>query len=159
MPPDANMESILTLCRSGLWRLIYKLSPIGRQRFFWEFFPLLHNTKAAVLGTRDRTSYYLVYIGTRPSARGNGYARRLIEDINVRADAEERPCYLESTATKNLALYRRCGYEVARRIVLGQEGAGGVPLDIMVREPRDPKTASAHGDTSSTPFSDSVQHA
>lgn len=56
--------------------------------------------------------------------------------MSKRADEEGRACYLESSAEKNLKLYRRCGYEVVRRIVVGQEGKGGVPLDIMIREPR-----------------------
>ena len=58
------------MIRSGLWRLSYKLSPEARHRMFNEFFPLLHDTKAEVLGPdRDVNSWYLVYLGTRPSAR------------------------------------------------------------------------------------------
>jgi GNAT superfamily N-acetyltransferase len=37
--------------------------------------------RAEVLGDRDDQSWYLVYLGTRPSARGKGYARRLVEYI------------------------------------------------------------------------------
>ena len=36
-------------------------------------------TKEEVLQERDDQSLYLVYIGTKPSARGQGYARALIE--------------------------------------------------------------------------------
>jgi predicted acetyltransferase len=31
------------------------------------------------MGDRDDDSFYLVYIGTKPTARGKGYARKLIE--------------------------------------------------------------------------------
>lgn len=137
MPPNASMDNLLTFFRSGAWRLIYKLSRIGRKRFFSNTFPVLHQTKATVLGERNSSSYYLVYIGTKPSARGKGYARQLIEHMGDRADREGRPCYLESTSTKNLGLYRRCGYETERQIFIGNESDGGVPLDIMIREPRD----------------------
>jgi ribosomal protein S18 acetylase RimI-like enzyme len=79
MPPGKNMDDILTILRSGLWRLYYKLSREGKRRFYSEFLPLLHKTKHEVMGDRDDQSYYLVYLGTKPSARGKGYARKLIE--------------------------------------------------------------------------------
>ncbi|RMZ00375.1 hypothetical protein D0860_08007 [Hortaea werneckii] len=76
MPPGKNMDDWLTILRSGLWRLKYQLSPEGRTRFFTEFLPLLHRTKTEVLGSGpegdDESSYYLVYLGTRPSGRGKG---------------------------------------------------------------------------------------
>lgn len=72
------MDDWLTFFRSGLWRLYYQLSSEGRTRFFTEFFPLLHATKHEVMGERDGDSYYLVYLGSKPSARGKGYARKLI---------------------------------------------------------------------------------
>lgn len=140
--PFANMDTMSTFFQSGVWRLVYKLSRIGRRRFFWETFPTLHKTKVTVLGPRDESSYYLVYLGTKRSARGKGYARQLIEHMSDRADREGRACYLESTSTKNLALYRRCGYETQRHIFIGDENAGGVPLDIMVREPQNREHAN-----------------
>jgi hypothetical protein len=45
MPPGQNMDDIVTIFRSGMWRLYYKLSNEGRKRFFNEFFPLLSSTK------------------------------------------------------------------------------------------------------------------
>lgn len=79
MPPGKNMDDWWTILRSGMWRLLFKLSREGKARFYKEFLPILHDTKERVLGERDAKSYYLVYLGTKPSARGKGYARRLIE--------------------------------------------------------------------------------
>ncbi len=79
MPPAKNMDDWWTILRSGLWRLYYKLSREGKTRFYSEFLPLLHDTKHEILQERDDKSWYLVYIGTKPSARGKGYARTLIE--------------------------------------------------------------------------------
>jgi len=79
MPPGKNMDDWWTILRSGMWRLLFKLSREGKARFYKEFLPILHDTKQRVLGERDGKSYYLVYLGTKPSARGKGYARRLIE--------------------------------------------------------------------------------
>lgn len=73
------MDDWWTILRSGMWRLLYKLSKEGKARFYNEFLPLLHDTKHKVMGKRDDHSWYLVYIGSKPSARGKGYARRLIE--------------------------------------------------------------------------------
>lgn len=75
------MDDWWTFIRSGLWRLHYKLSAEGRTRFYTEFIPLLHDTLDEVLGPRVNDCYYLVYLGSKPSARGKGYARKLIEDI------------------------------------------------------------------------------
>jgi len=83
MPPGKNMDDLWTILRSGMWRLWYKLSSEGKKRFYDEFLPLLHDTKHSVMGDRDDDSYYLVYLGSKPSARGKGYARKLIEHMTV----------------------------------------------------------------------------
>ena len=81
MPPARNMDDLLTIFRSGMWRLNYKLSGEGKKRFFNEFLPLLHDTKASTLGVRDDDSWYLVYLGTRKAARGQGLARKVVEKV------------------------------------------------------------------------------
>ncbi|KAI9652728.1 MAG: hypothetical protein M1831_006621 [Alyxoria varia] len=134
IPPSATIDSLITFLFSGLWRLYYKLSREGRQRFFREFCPLLHDTKHEVLGAiHDPQSYYLVYVGTKPSARGKGYAGKLIKATTDCADAEGVPCYLESSNAANLKLYERLGFEVRRRIWL-ERSDKRIPLDVMVRE-------------------------
>ncbi|KAF2143677.1 uncharacterized protein K452DRAFT_160893 [Aplosporella prunicola CBS 121167] len=134
MPPGNNVDDLLTVLRSGMWRLRYRLSAEGKKRFFDEFLPLLHDTKAAVLGARDAASWYLVYIGTRPGARGKGYCRRLIEHITRVADAERRATYLESSNERNVQIYRRLGFAEEKRMYLQRERRV-VALDVMVREP------------------------
>ena len=84
MPPGKNMDDWLTILRSGMWRLNFQLSSEGRKRFFKEFLPLLHTTKAEVMGERDSECWYLVYIGTKVASRGKGYARKLVEHITDR---------------------------------------------------------------------------
>lgn len=135
MPPGKNMDGLLTTLRSGLWRLLYKLSPEGRKRFYGEFMPILHDTKAEVLGSRDHDSYYLVYLGSKPSARGKGYAKRLIEHMAARADLENRVMYLESSADVNVTYYQKFNFELQKEISLNR-GPFPVKLGIMVREPQ-----------------------
>jgi len=81
LPPGKNIDDWLTIVRSGMWRLNFKLSREGKERFFDEFLPLLHHTKEEILGPRDNESWYLNYIGTKPEARGKGHARKLIEHV------------------------------------------------------------------------------
>ena len=81
MPPSRNMDDLPTILRSGMWRLRFQLSTEGKTRFFDEFLPLLHDTKAEVLGKRDDKAWYLVYIGTKESARGKGLAKACIEEV------------------------------------------------------------------------------
>lgn len=81
MPPGKNIDDWYTVLRSGMWRLYFQLSTEGRQRYYNEMLPLLHDTKAEVLGERDENAYYLVYLGTKPHARGRGYARKLLQTM------------------------------------------------------------------------------
>jgi len=135
MPPGKNMDSLWTQLRSGMWRLNYKLSAEGRERFFTEFLPMLHDTKHAVLGHRDDDSWYLVYLDTRPEGRGKGYARKLMEHVSQQADRDGRPCYLESSSAINVKIYEKMGYDVREKLLLTR-GDNDLQLDIMVREPK-----------------------
>ncbi|KAF2703673.1 hypothetical protein K504DRAFT_473905 [Pleomassaria siparia CBS 279.74] len=134
MPPGQNMDDLWTIFRSGMWRLNYRLSTEGKRRFFTEFLPLLHDAKHATLGARDDEAWYLVYIGTKPSGRGKGYCRKLIEHVTKQADAEGRACYLESSNEANPPIYRKFGFEQKRTVYL-HRAEKNVSLDIMVREP------------------------
>ncbi|KAI4225937.1 MAG: hypothetical protein L6R36_003557 [Xanthoria steineri] len=134
MPPGKNMDDTLTMFRSNMWRLNHKLSQEGRNRFKEEFLPLLHKTKTEVLGDLDNDSWYLVYIGTKPEARGKGYARRLIEHVTTQADEHGRVCYLESSNGNNPPIYRKYGFETIKTIYLTQ-GPKPVEMEIMVRQP------------------------
>ncbi|TGO61088.1 hypothetical protein BCON_0030g00460 [Botryotinia convoluta] len=135
MPPGQDMDDWLTFFRSGLWKLYFKLSVEGRKRFYDEFLPLLHHTINDVMGERNNNFYYLVYLGSKPSARGKGYAKKLIQHMTDRADRENRPTYLESSAEINLSYYRKLGFEWKQDIVM-ERGVKPVKMQIMVREPK-----------------------
>lgn len=67
-----------------MWRLYYQLSPEGRRRYYDEMVPVLHDAKQQVMGNRDNDCYYLVYLGTKPNARGKGYAGKLIREMTTK---------------------------------------------------------------------------
>lgn len=50
------------------------------------------------------------------------------------ADAQGRPCYLESSNEVNPVIYGKLGFETKRKIGLVR-GRGVVELEVMVREP------------------------
>jgi ribosomal protein S18 acetylase RimI-like enzyme len=138
MPPGQNMDDWFTIFRSGMWRLWYKLTKEGKRRYFDEFMEILHRTKESVMGAQDSDTWYLVYVGVVPSARGRGYARKLIEYVTKKLDAEGgKPCYLESSHPRNVAMYQKLGFVKQRHIVLGPDCSNPAPLDIMVRPPMD----------------------
>ncbi|KAF9881592.1 hypothetical protein CkaCkLH20_00738 [Colletotrichum karsti] len=143
MPPGTD-DGWLTIFRSGMWRLYYQFTAEGRRRYYDELMPLLHTTKHEVMGDRDNDCYYLVYLGTKPSARGKGYARKLLNDMIERADAENRAVYLESSSLANNAYYRKFGFEYKREIQL-TSGNTPVSLFVMVREPVQRKAGAGVG--------------
>ena len=56
--------------------------------------------------------WYLQIIGVDPAYQGQGFSSRLLRPVLERIDRERMPCYLETNAEKNVAIYRRFGFEV-----------------------------------------------
>ncbi|KAF4467616.1 hypothetical protein FALBO_5503 [Fusarium albosuccineum] len=140
LPPGKQTEDWWTVLRSGMWRLYYRLSAEGRRRYYNEMLPVLNQTKEEVMGERDKDCYYLVYIGTKPKSQGKGYAGKLIRDMVAKADAENRPMYLESSTERNNAYYAKFGFEVKRDVVF-ERSPEPIRMYIMVREPQAPRSA------------------
>ena len=67
--------------------------------------------------------WYLEVIGVDPSCQGQGVCSRLLRPMLERIDRERMPCYLETNAEKNSAIYRRFGFEV-----VSQEKLPGTPV-------------------------------
>lgn len=132
-PPGKFMDDCWATLRSGTWRLGYQLPAEARRRFFDELVPALHKTRERVMGSRNNDCYYLCYIGTKPSARGKGYASKLIRSMTDKADAENRPMYLESSAQGNIGFYTKFGFRIKTQIELTR-AADPVLLYCMVRE-------------------------
>jgi len=60
----------------------------------------------------QRRHAYLWFLGVAPAAQGRGVGSALLRAANARLDAEGLPAYLETGTTRNVALYRRHGFEV-----------------------------------------------
>jgi ribosomal protein S18 acetylase RimI-like enzyme len=56
--------------------------------------------------------WYLQIIGVDPKYQGQGFSSRLVRPVLERIDRERMPCFLETNTGKNVAIYRRFGFEV-----------------------------------------------
>lgn len=81
----------------------------------------------------ERPHIYLWLLGVRPEAQGAGVGSRLLRAGLDRADAQDLPVFLETATTRNVALYRRHGFEVLAEYRAREDA----PLSwAMWREPR-----------------------
>lgn len=83
----------------------------------------------------DRPHAYLWFIGVTPAAQGRGIGSRLLAAGTARLDAAGQPAYLETGTTRNVALYRRHGFEV---ISEHRARADAPTMWSMWREPQPP---------------------
>jgi ribosomal protein S18 acetylase RimI-like enzyme len=81
----------------------------------------------------DRPHAYLWFLGVRPEAQGHGVGSRLLKVGTDRLDAAGEPAYLETQTERNIALYRRHGFEV---ISEHKARPDAPPLWSMWRDPR-----------------------
>jgi ribosomal protein S18 acetylase RimI-like enzyme len=79
--------------------------------------------------------WYLQVIGVDPPYQGQGFSSRLIRPMLERIDREPRPCSLEANIDKNVAIYRRFGFEV-----ISEDKMPGTPVTsfLMLRKARTP---------------------
>jgi len=77
--------------------------------------------------------WYLQAVGSVPEAQGRGLGARVLEPLLTTCDTEGLPAYLESSNPRNLAFYRRLGFEITGEITSPDDE---VSLTQMWREPR-----------------------
>ncbi|HXC52518.1 MAG TPA: GNAT family N-acetyltransferase [Candidatus Limnocylindrales bacterium] len=80
----------------------------------------------------DEAHWYLPLIGVEPNAQGKGIGAELMRYAVARCDQEKALAYLESSNPRNIALYRRFGFEEIGEL---QVGAGPL-VTPMLRRPR-----------------------
>ena len=88
--------------------------------------------RAAKKASRGR-AWYLAILATDPDVQGRGVARRLLDHVLDRCDADGLATWLETTDPVNPPLYEHLGF----RTVLHVEDAAWLPgFWVMRREPR-----------------------
>jgi len=80
----------------------------------------------------DRPHAYLWFLGVSRPLQGHGIGSRLLKVATDRLDTQGLPAYLETQTERNLALYRRHGFEVTSE---HKPRPDAPPLWSMWREP------------------------
>jgi ribosomal protein S18 acetylase RimI-like enzyme len=82
---------------------------------------------------KSRPYAYLWFLGVHPQAQGMGVGSRLLQVATRRLDEAGLPAYLETQTRRNVALYRRHGFEVTAEF---HARADSPPMWGMWREPQ-----------------------
>ena len=82
---------------------------------------------------KNRPYAYLWFLGVRPQAQGMGVGSRLLRSATRRLDTMGLGAYLETQTRRNVALYRRHGFEVTAEFHVR---ADAPPMWGMWREPQ-----------------------
>jgi len=93
-----------------------------------EFGPASDACKAK--GLKGRKDYYYVFfLGTASSARGQGLCSKVVRSYQELAGKDDKPLWLEGTTEYSMKLYAKLGFELVDEIVLGKGkvGADGLP--------------------------------
>lgn len=106
--PGATRMTPLRMFRAGMFAAPLRLG----LRDFNAFGAFAKHTDAVHQKAIPQPHYYLLGIGVHPHRRGQGVGRALLEPMLDRARLESVPIYLETQCERNVALYRRIGFEV-----------------------------------------------
>jgi ribosomal protein S18 acetylase RimI-like enzyme len=126
--PYADM-GIGRLVRSGALGCVLGVGPRVARRLARSF------SKVGMDRTRHmagREYTYLQIIGVASSEQGKGYGGQLLRHLIELCDHDGRAIYLETETERNVAMYRRFGFELLDRIELRDLG---LPLWEMARDP------------------------
>lgn len=78
--------------------------------------------------------WYLAAVGVEPSAQGRGVGTELLGPVLGQADEAGLPCYLETMTERNVAWYRKLGFEIVRSGI--SFAPGSPPNWTVLRPPR-----------------------
>jgi ribosomal protein S18 acetylase RimI-like enzyme len=78
--------------------------------------------------------WFLMILGVDPPFQGQGVGSTLISPTLALADADGLPCYLETTKERNVAFYRKHGFEIGHQADIS-DGGDSLRVWMMIREP------------------------
>lgn len=128
--PELRELSAEQLAMTGLDRIADWLAPAAYARFEAVFDPV----ERALADDSPEPVWYLGVLGVAPERQGRGWGSRLMRPILERADRERRAVTLETAQPRNLPLYLRHGFAIARE--LAPPAPGGPVVWTMKRPAR-----------------------
>jgi ribosomal protein S18 acetylase RimI-like enzyme len=108
LPPGKAPFGIWQIMRSVPLSTLFRFGRQGasRIRAYGRFVDNLHRRLVPY------PHWYLQIIGVDRAYQGQGFCSRLLRPVLERIDRERMPCYLETNVAKNVAIYRRFGFEI-----------------------------------------------
>jgi ribosomal protein S18 acetylase RimI-like enzyme len=110
LSPGNTEVTLWRILRTGfvLQRAVGRFNPQARREFLAALAYMDEVQKREV----PRPHWYLWALGVDPRCQGQGIGSRLLQPVLARADQDGVPCYLETQSERNVAFYRKRGFEV-----------------------------------------------
>lgn len=108
--------SYWSIIRSGFLGFQFMMGSKSRTFYNNTFLKFLPNARKEILGPDANNYWYLNCLATKVSARGQGYARQLLDPILRIADENGQKCYLEASTERNRNMYYRFGFRVVKEL-------------------------------------------
>jgi ribosomal protein S18 acetylase RimI-like enzyme len=128
LPPERPHPSQLGMIRVGMGLAPFKFG-LGWLRRSVAAMNVLDEAHRRDVAPRH---WYLFLLGVDPDRQRQGFGRRLIEPVLTQAAASGVTCYVDTTNERNVAFYRRHGFEV---VTAGEVPNGGPRFWTMTRAP------------------------
>ncbi len=128
IPPKQFPLNDFRLLMEGGYAIPFKLRLSKLLQLARLFFKIEARHKVHV----SQPHWYLMMLGVHPDYQGQGIGSALIQPVLAKADAENMPCYLETSTADAVRFYRRQGFEVVEKNELAGEDLG---VWLMVRSP------------------------
>lgn len=117
LPPDAPDISIARAARAGWWQAPWRLGATAVARL-WQI-----NAAGDVAKRRlPIRRWYLMTLGVAPERQGQGVGSALVQPVLAAAGAAGTPCSLETATERDVAFYRKHGFDVVEEHALGADG-------------------------------------
>jgi ribosomal protein S18 acetylase RimI-like enzyme len=117
VPVSRRLRAALVLFRTGLpfAPLKFGFDSIGR-------FMAANTVEHLRAKLAPEPHWYLWVIGVEPEHQGRGLGSSLIGPMLTRADAERKPCYLETHKEPNVRFYQKHGFDVVHSGYVPRDG-------------------------------------
>ena len=128
LPPGKAPFGIWQVVRSVPLPVLFRFGRqgAGRMQAYGRFVDNLHRKLL------PDPHWYLQVIGVDPAYQGQGFSSQLLRPMLKRIDREQIPCALDTNIDKNVAIYRRFGFDV-----ISENKLPGTPVTsfLMRRNP------------------------
>lgn len=113
-PPDCKELDLMSYLKAGAFRLVRSFGLKGTVRM------QSFDTFAGKIKKKYMTNncWYLFGFVSRKEIRGQGYSSKVLSPILAYFDRTGQDCYLETLDEKNVALYKRFGFELMEVVKL-----------------------------------------